>query len=230
MQQNNESQSTGLVEVFNFNQNSTPIRVRIINDEPWFVAKDVCEVLGLSKYRDAISKLDPDEGRPVEVDTLGGRQKMAAINESGLYALVLQSRKPEAKSFRKWVTSEVLPSIRKRGYYSLGGPAKGGYIDARDIPYETRLFNGGPVRCVTIEGETWCSVNDLHAAMGSRTESTQAARKLNAKRTLAKKIWLFGSNNPGWFVSLLGVRLLLCASRKMTADKQLSLDFSDMEA
>lgn len=94
------------------------IRSSMINNEPVFVAKDVCEVLGIEKYRDAVSRLDEDErGEPVIVDTLGGKQSMATVNESGLYHLVFVSRKPEAKAFRKWVTSEVLPNIRKHGFY-----------------------------------------------------------------------------------------------------------------
>lgn len=89
-----------------------------MDGEPWFVAKDVCVALGIEKYRDALGRLDDDEkGCPVTVDTLGGPQKMSAVNESGLYNLIFQSRKPEAKKFRKWVTSEVLPSIRKTGSY-----------------------------------------------------------------------------------------------------------------
>ena len=94
------------------------IRSTVVDGEPLFVAKDVCEVLELSKYRDAVARLDDDErGRPVIVDTLSGKQSMATVNESGLYALIFQSRKPEAKVFRKWVTKEVLPNIRKHGFY-----------------------------------------------------------------------------------------------------------------
>lgn len=93
------------------------IRNVMVDGEPYFVAKDVCEVLGLSKYRDAFSRLDEDERASIKVDTLGGPQDMVAVNESGLYTLVFQSRKPEAKTFRKWVTKEVLPNIRKHGFY-----------------------------------------------------------------------------------------------------------------
>lgn len=224
MTHSNESQATGLLEVFTFNQNSTPIRVQVINNEPWFVAKDVCEVLGISKYRDAIAKLDDDEGRPVEVDTLGGIQKMAGINESGLYALVLQSRKPEAKSFRKWVTSEVLPSIRKKGYYGIKKQTND-YLDARDIPYSKQLFNGCDVRCIVIDGEKWFSLNDFHVAIGSRTSSAQAVKKLNAKSVNARKIHIFGNTHPAWFITANGAKLLLSCSRKLQSEKQLMLEF-----
>lgn len=99
-------------------------QVRTVSDQGervWFVAKDVCDVLGIRKYRDALTRLDDDETRtlPVIVDTLGGVQTMTAVDESGLYALIMRSRKPEAQAFRKWVTRDVLPSIRRTGRYEL---------------------------------------------------------------------------------------------------------------
>ncbi|AKO92674.1 antirepressor [Priestia filamentosa] len=100
-----------------FQYQNHQIRTVVKNDEPWFVAKDVCEVLEISKYRDAISRLDFDERESVVVDTLGGQQEMTAINESGLYCLILTSRKQQAKQFKRWVTQEVIPSIRKHGAY-----------------------------------------------------------------------------------------------------------------
>lgn len=94
------------------------VRVVAMGGEFVFVAKDVCEILNISKYRDVFARLDDDEkGCPVIVDTLGGKQSMATVKESGLYALIFLSNKPKAKLFRKWVTSEVLPSIRKFGFY-----------------------------------------------------------------------------------------------------------------
>lgn len=96
------------------------VRTVEMSGEPWFVLKDVCEVLGISKYRDVADRLEDDERGPVRVDTLGGVQEMTAVNESGLYNVILRSDKPEAKPFRKWVTGEVLPSIRKTGGYIAG--------------------------------------------------------------------------------------------------------------
>ena len=93
------------------------IRVADNNGEPWFVAKDVCDALGINKYRDAVSRLDADERESVVVDTLGGKQEVSAVSEPGFYKLVMKSRKPEAKAFQRWVTHEVLPSIRKQGGY-----------------------------------------------------------------------------------------------------------------
>ncbi len=106
------------LQVFTYSGNE--VRTVQKNGEPWFVLKDVCAILGISKYRDAADRLDPDEREPVRVDTLGGKQEMLCINESGLYNVILRSDKPEAKPFRKWVTSEVLPSIRRTGGYIAG--------------------------------------------------------------------------------------------------------------
>ncbi len=89
------------------------------NDDPWFVTKDICEILEISKYRDAVSRLEIDERGSVLVDTPGGKQSVSAINEYGLYSLILISRKPEAKTFKRWVTHNILPSIRKTGTYSI---------------------------------------------------------------------------------------------------------------
>ncbi|HFK1499683.1 prophage antirepressor [Bacillus sp. UMTAT18] len=86
--------------------------------EPWFVAKDVCNVLSIKNSRDALSKLDSDEKDDVGLtDTIGRKQNTSVINESGLYSLIMSSRKPQAKAFKKWVTAEVLPTIRKTGGY-----------------------------------------------------------------------------------------------------------------
>lgn len=100
-----------------FNYKNKEVRTIEKDGEPWWVLKDVCQILDISKYRDISARLDDDEREPIRVDTLGGSQEMICINESGLYNVILRSDKPEAKPFRKWVTSEVLPSIRKHGAY-----------------------------------------------------------------------------------------------------------------
>jgi anti-repressor protein len=94
------------------------IRTTTIDGEPWFVAKDVCDALEIGNSRQALSYLDEDEKGVTTNDTLGGAQKMNIISEAGLYSLVLRSRKPEAKAFKRWVTHEVLPSIRRHGVYA----------------------------------------------------------------------------------------------------------------
>jgi prophage antirepressor-like protein len=103
--------------IFAFDSNAVRVH-KDANGDPWFIATDVCQVLTIANSRDALSRLDDDERGSTITDTPGGRQELATINESGLYTLILRSRKPEAKRFKKWVTSEVLPSIRKTGGYN----------------------------------------------------------------------------------------------------------------
>ena len=97
------------------------VRTMEINGEPYFVGKDVAEILGYTKARNAIaSHVDSEDKKdaPIQGD-LGGTQEMTVINESGLYSLILSSKLPKAKEFKRWVTSEVLPSIRKHGAYAV---------------------------------------------------------------------------------------------------------------
>lgn len=103
------------LQVFNYNGNE--VRTIQKDGEPWWVLKDVCEVLGLSSPHKVFDRLDEDEKGRNQIPTPGGEQEMTVVNESGLYNVILRSDKPEAKPFRKWVTSEVLPSIRKNGVY-----------------------------------------------------------------------------------------------------------------
>lgn len=108
------------------------IRSVMVNGEPLFVAKDVCDVLGISNSRDAMNRLDEDEKAMSVLPTQFGKKSMNMVNESGLYNLIFQSRKPEARAFRKWVTQEVLPNIRKYGFYMT--PEK-----AMDVSTEKKL-------------------------------------------------------------------------------------------
>lgn len=100
-----------------FNYQTKEVRTVIKNDEVWFVAKDVCEILNLSDVSKTVSRLDEDEKGANSILTHGGPQHLLTINESGLYSLVLTSNKPEAKQFKRWITHEVIPSIRKHGTY-----------------------------------------------------------------------------------------------------------------
>ena len=100
------------LSIFNYGQNE--VRTVQVDGEPWFVAKDVCDVLGISNVSDTLSKvLDDDEKGVDSIYTPGGNQQVSIVNEPGLYSLILRSRKPEAKTFKRWITHEVLPTIRK---------------------------------------------------------------------------------------------------------------------
>lgn len=101
---------------FNFEENA--VRVTDRNGNPWFVATDVCRVLDLKNVSQAVMNLDDDEKGIWISDTLGGQQEVLIVSESGMYALIFRSRKPAAKRFKKWITAEVLPTIRKTGSYN----------------------------------------------------------------------------------------------------------------
>lgn len=107
------------IQIFKYENND--VRTVEMNGEPWFVLKDMCGVLGLSNHKVTAQRLDRDEvSQTYLTDSIGRKQETTVINESGLYSVILRSDKPEAKPFRKWVTSEVLPSIRKNGGYIAG--------------------------------------------------------------------------------------------------------------
>lgn len=110
------------------------IRGLKIEGDPWFVGKDIAAALGYSDTAQAIRKhIDDEDKGVVESTTPGGKQNITIINESGLYSLMLKSKLPGAKKFKRWVTSEVLPSIRKTGAYSMQG-------DGRDAPADDAMF------------------------------------------------------------------------------------------
>lgn len=117
-----------LQQIFQYQQHQ--LRTVIKDGEPWFVAKDVCDVLNHSNHKVAVTRLDEDEVSKVYLtDSLGRKQQTTIVNEAGLYSLILTSNKPEAKQFKRWVTHEVIPTIRKTG----------GYVANDDLFIETYL-------------------------------------------------------------------------------------------
>lgn len=108
------------LQVFN-NTEFGRVRTMVINGSPWFVAKDVCECLDINNSRQALARLDSDEKNNVILnDGTPGNPEKGIVNEYGLYSLVLSSRKPSAKAFKRWITHEVIPAIRKHGAYMTG--------------------------------------------------------------------------------------------------------------
>lgn len=112
-----DSQSLSL---YQFQTGHSVRSFKTANGEPWFIAADICGILGVKNTSDAVSRLDREEKGLVLNDTKGGTQSLLTVNESGLYALILSSRKLAAKPFLKWFTSVVLPSIRQNGGYING--------------------------------------------------------------------------------------------------------------
>lgn len=109
-------------------------KVRVIekNNEPWFVGKEITAILGYKNANDALGKhVDSEDKGVAKCDTLGGKQNFTIINESGLYSLVLSSKLPQAKQFKRWVTHEVIPTIRKTGSYSVNQDIKAKEVEAR---------------------------------------------------------------------------------------------------
>ena len=121
--QNNKA--AAMTNIFHYKQ--LPVRTVTIAGEPWFVAGDVCDILELTNTTKTIRGLDDDEKGLTIIQSLGGNQETNIVSESGLYCLILRSRKPEAKLFKRWVTHDVLPALRTTGSYSMNG-----------VPYITR--------------------------------------------------------------------------------------------
>jgi prophage antirepressor-like protein len=116
-----EMRESNALQIFSFEDKQ--VRVTVINYEPCWVVNDICEVLDIKNTRDAISRIPKDDVAQTDViDSMGRKQKMNVVNESGLYELIFRSDKPEAQTFRHWITHEVLPALRKTGEYTT--PAK----------------------------------------------------------------------------------------------------------
>lgn len=222
MNSNKNEAGIQLPLAFTFNASNQQVRTVIIDGQPYFVAKDVCDVLGHTNPSVAIQMLDDDERAK---QCLGRQGETWVVNESGLYHLIFQSRKAEAKVFRKWVTSEVLPALRKTGRYEVckAQPMRWSqryvrptsWLDLRNEPYETKMLYGGSVRVIVNEDVEWYSMGDVLRALGVATSAFQSAAMLNqGGRNLACKIHIFGNTHPAWFTTLTGVRLLACGSRK----------------
>lgn len=149
--------SSNQVIPFRFN-NITDVRTLLIDDQPWFVASDIAKALD---YRDAANLsrvLDDDERGTHIVSTPSGDQQMLVINESGLYHAIIKSRKPSAQAFRKWITAEVIPEIRKSGKYEAAPKASA----AAPI----LSANGRSVCVREANGQHWVAVADIHRAAG----------------------------------------------------------------
>lgn len=141
-----------------------PVRTVLLNGQPWFVSSDVCAALEIANPRDTLRRLDPDEKGKVRLVTSGGEQEMNVVNESGLYLLTFNSRKPEAAKFRKWVTSEVLPSLRKAATGEPQDTAAGSAYCRIPGPGHFRVTLGETGRLMIYEIEPDRFVPDFYSA------------------------------------------------------------------
>lgn len=174
--------------------------IRVVTDDtgdPWWVAKDICGVLGLGNTSQALSYLDDDEQTVITDDSLTSSRNpnVSIINESGLYSLILRSRKPEAKQFRRWVIHEVLPSVRKTGQYAIGNASELDLIiksaqemkkiEARQVEHDHRIQvleakqhqNSGETGYWTVTA--WCRLNKLSLSLEDAIRKGRQASNLS---------------------------------------------------
>lgn len=177
---------------------TTTVRVVLIQGEPWFVAADVCSALDLPETHKAVARLDDDEKGRNSIPTPGGAQDMTVINEPGLYNLVLGSRKPEAKRFKRWVTHEVLPALRKHGAYVM--PEAQPEAPAQDAPLAAHVEADQIVSAGRAFRALFTSARAM--GMGRRLAATRAnlaayrATGVDLVAELGASGWLDGADLP----------------------------------
>jgi prophage antirepressor-like protein len=160
--------------------------VRTINrdGEMWWVLADVCNVLEISDTSNVAKRLDEDEKGTYQISTLGGNQDMLIISESGLYNVILRSDKPKAKPFRKWVTSEVLPSIRKTGAYSV-------QAQPDNLPEQSPVI----LRMKALESmiaDYWRATDEKYVKLRNEVSEARIEQLQAAYRAFKGKEWLEG--------------------------------------
>lgn len=212
------------VMVFQFSETKNEVRTIMEDGNVYFVGSDVAKTLGYKKPQNAIRlhcRYALKRGIPHPQNDEKTLQVLT-IPEGDVFRLIINSELDSAQKFESWVMDEVLPAIRKNGSYAMRQNRQNDFIDARDIPISTEMLYGFPVRWFYLNEKMYV-INDLNRAIGASTESAQIARKLNAKRNLACKVWLFGQTNPAWCTNELGRSLLMSGSKKYTSRIQLAL-------
>lgn len=179
-------------------------------------------ILQIKDTEVSLRKLDDDEKLTRKLYVSGQQRDVWIINESGLYNLIFRSNKPEAKAFRKWVTSEVLPQIRATGQYK--GEVNG-VTDARHIVYSFFMYNGCAIKELLFDGENWYCMADFLRAIGSATTGKQLANQLNKGQVIARKFTVFGTPNPALFCTAHALNLMAIGSRKFVHNTSIGLPF-----
>lgn len=171
-------------EIFNFH--GQEVRTFTIDDEPWFVGKDVADILGYSKARNAIAlHVDEEDALKQGIPTSGGTQDMLIINESGLYSLILSSKLPQAKEFKRWVTSDVLPAIRKQGGFIREDLDEDAFI---------ALFTGQK----KLREQQATMLEDIDYLKSEQPIHPSYAQSLLKKRKARVVMWLGGKESPAY--------------------------------
>ena len=188
------------------NEEFGKVRTVVIDNEPWMVGKDVADALGYANSRDAISKHVDDEDKGVaKCDTLGGKQDLQIINESGMYDLVFGSKLPTAKKFKHWVTSEVLPTLRKTGIYTtrkIDNAANDKKLEIQKKRVETMAMNANTKRAKVMADLAKVAVLPSY----QNTLIVSAANILAGKQIIALPTSEYGrERHPlGWYCKLVG--------------------------
>lgn len=170
-------------------------------DEPTFALADACNILEISNSRMAAKQLDPKDVTTTYTLTAGGRQRIAVVNESGLYELIFQSRKPEAKKFRRWITAEVLPSIRRTGSYSTA-PALDPSTPAGVLAMAEQFAS--TARQLVLESEARQQLEaavERQAPLVAKAEAHSASTKAIHRQEFAREV-------QGWAQRIHGIRVL----------------------
>lgn len=174
-------------DIIPFNYKEHEVRTVVIDGDPWFVAKDVCAALLIMNTTDQLNKLDDDEKGVEILYTLGGHQKVSVISEPGLYSLIMRSNKPEAKAFKRWITHEVIPTIRKTGGVYMTADK------AEELLADPDLVIGLAQQVKTLQTErdeavrTKAHISDKKTASAMGTAS-QAVRRANKAEREAEKL------------------------------------------
>lgn len=183
MNRNKRTAGETAMQTFTFSPSNDTVRVETIGGEPWFVAKDVCDALALTEVSNTLGRLDEDEKLTRTLFVSGQGRQMWLVSESGLYNLIFQSRKAEAKAFRKWVTGEVLPTLRRTGRYEVTGRGLG-QLPPRERSARLGAFYRELERwtlkrdCRELAGEYGCTVDHVKRILRGDRLSVELLEKI----------------------------------------------------
>lgn len=231
-----------IVQAFNYQEQ--PVRTVTVGGEPGFVAADLCSILDIGRVHDAVRGLDDDEKGTETIRTLGGAQQMAYVTEAGMYSLVLRSRKPEAKAFKRWITHEVLPQIRKTGAYAVKEISRLELIDmaresevARIAEHQARRLAESKVLELAGSATAWEKLASAKGDLDVRDAAQVLCRDHNIEigrnrlfRWLRENRWVDGNNRPyqdkvnqGLLTEKIGTFVIQRSAGEMLAPPQLRI-------
>lgn len=191
------------VELFTYER--AELRTLVIDAEPWFVLADLCRALDIRNGRDVAARLADDQRGVAQIDTPGGAQQMTIVNESGMYEVVIRSDKPEAVNFRRWITGDVLPQIRKTGSYSTAPALTGPELVAAALIEANRMLEAKDERIAELEPKAAVAEKLLDAdgdlsVRDAAQSLTRAGIKVGATRlfnALEAKGWIARAPGDG---------------------------------